>query len=220
MEISRKQKWFSLTLLSIIVPVSLLATFRLTGILKEPITISQTITLESKEWEIERPNQTTSIEEDIATSYADDALTATMLVRIGVYVDTSAFVSRFDYMDVTVAIDLATTVPSCFIESIYVVFWEDWPASKLDWLRTSFEFENLSLMNLIDGMKPYIRLTGINHPSNAQFKTEAVWTFLTPKNQSHHIKAAYEITYYDGTTYKKIVQPFLLNIIVGTEENE
>lgn len=43
-----------LTLLSVVVPVSLLVTFRLTGILPEPerpITIAETITLDTIKWE-------------------------------------------------------------------------------------------------------------------------------------------------------------------------
>ena len=74
-------KWASLALLSIIVPVSLLATFRLTGVLPEPPK-PETITVETVSWNMSRPSDFTTVDERVENVYADDVA----LVRLGIFI--------------------------------------------------------------------------------------------------------------------------------------
>jgi len=64
-----KQNWKALTLFSIIIVVSLLATFLLTRLLSEPIMIAETITLETVKWESERPYGTMHVGENVRGFY-------------------------------------------------------------------------------------------------------------------------------------------------------
>jgi hypothetical protein len=67
-----RRRWTSLALLSIMIPVGLLATFRLTGVLEEPPT-PEIITTETVKWSMQRPAETIfEIGETIENSYADN----------------------------------------------------------------------------------------------------------------------------------------------------
>lgn len=213
-----KRKWMSLTLLSIIVPMSLLATFRLTGILQGPVTISKTTTLETVKWEFQRPSQTVTLGDTLESSYTNDEISAAMHVILGSYIENTATID-YDAVSIAVVINSTTTNPNGFIENIYFVFSEDYRASKVELQETDFDIKNLSLVRKAEGIngkdsiKAFIKLTGVNHPNNVYLLATAFWKLLTPNIQTHQMEVVYELTYYNGTAYKKIIQPFQQKII-------
>jgi len=210
-----------LFILSIIIPVGLLTSFRLTGILEGPITISETITLETIRWEFQRPDNATAtyINDVVEASYNNDGLTANPRIYILYYVDRP-YGSYFDSLRMVFSINSTIINQDGFIESVYVVLNKD-QLCQIDWKETAFHFENLSLVERVEGYKSstkaYVGLTGANHSDSVYFSSEISWDLLTPNNQSHQIRVAYELTYYSGTAYKKIIQPFEL-VIVGSEK--
>lgn len=220
MERLRKRKCVSLTLLSIVVPMSLLATFRLTGILQGPMTISETTTLDAVQWEFERPNpypQGVPIDKKLDATYAADGLSTTLCLWIYDYVDS---VAGHDFIIMAMRVNSTATDFDVFIESVQVVSGKDSQPSTVDWVDTYFDFKNLSLVDLSHGRtngedykKAFVRLTGVNHPSKVYFSMRAVWFLLTPNIQTHQMELSYEVTYYNGTAYKKIIQPFQLKIV-------
>ena len=215
MEGLRKRKWVSLTLLSIVVPMSLLATFRLTGILQGPITISETITLEAVKWDFQRPSQTVTLDDELESSYISDEISAIMRVLMGKYSDDDpAFAS--DFVTIGVTTNLTVTNLNSFVESVYVVIRKD-RQSTVDWTETELYFENLSLVERVEGYRwitqTYIRFSDLNHSNSVYLSAAFFWSLLTPNDQTHELEVSYELTYYNGTAYKKIVQPFQLEII-------
>lgn len=219
MEGLRKRKWVSLTLLSIVVPMSLLATFRLTGILQGPITISETTTLEALKWEFQRPSQTVTIDDELESSYSSEELSATLHIVAALYVENTATID-YDAVFMVVVINSTATSPNAFIENVYVAFHENYERSRVNWDGTEFYFDNLSLVERAeagisrkDYAKAHIRLAGVNHPNNVYLSAIAIWKLRSPNTQTHQIEVVYELTYYNGTAYNKIIQQFQLKIL-------
>jgi hypothetical protein len=193
-----------------------LTTFKLTGILQEPST-PENITLETIKWELERPNQFIYIDEKLKATYTSDEISSTFHVIIGAYDENSVAYLGADYVDMAVRMNSTITNPNGFIESVRIVLRKGSQPSLVDWLLTYLNFTNLSVIDLAHGGKnyqdAYIQLAGVNHTDRIYFSATAVWSLLTPNNQTHQMEAVYELTYYNGTVYKKIIQPFQLKIV-------
>ena len=208
----------ALFVLSIAVPVGVLVSLRLTSVLQEPIIISETITLETIEWKFQRPNQYVVIMDKLNVTYTVDDFSANMHVLVVDFANNSQFSDDNDFLRMIMFINSTIPNQDGFVESVYVVFNKD-QSSKIDWIGTEFYFENLSLAERIDGyksnMEAYVKLNGMNHPDRIYFRATAEWSLLTPKNQPHQLELLYELTYFNGTVYKKVVQPFQLRIFGG-----
>lgn len=210
----------ALFILSIVVPVSLLTTLRLTGILQKTTAVTETNTLELVKWEFQRPTQTVDILKKVDATFTNDELSANMYTLILSYSNNSQFGDDNDYLRMAMVINTTATNRKVSVENIYVVFHEDSQPSLVDWLETSFKFENLTLASVSSGWTreedykaAYVRLTGANHPNKICISALVEWSFLTLKTKTHEMEVAFELTYYNGTVYKKIIQPFQLEIL-------
>jgi hypothetical protein len=220
-KLRNKKRVLIFSVLSIVLPMSLLATFRLTGILQQPVTISETTTLEAVKWDFKRPDQSVKIGDRLEVLYTNAGLSANIYVLMEHYHESGAPDDN-DYLRMVTAINLIATNQSFFIESVHVGFSKDSQSSLVDWLRTYFSFENLSLLGVSDGWtfeerykEAYVELAGVNHANSIYFGATAEWSLPTPNTQSHQMEVAYEITYYNGTAYNKVVQLFQLKIVGG-----
>ena len=219
MKRSNKRSLKAVFILSIVVLVSLLATLRFAGILQEPV--RDNITLEIIEWEIKRPNQTVTLEDALKSSYSNSEMSTMMCVMIGTYSnDDPAFAS--DFVTIEVITNATTTTINSFVDSVYIVLHKDCQ-STVDWISTEFYFENLSLIDQAQGYiqntKAYISLKSLNHSNEVYLSAAAQWLLFTPNNQSHQLDVFFELTFHNGTSYKKVIQPFQLEIL-GDKENE
>lgn len=213
------REWLSVVLLSIIIPVGSLTTFRLTGILQGPTTVSETTTLEAVRWEFQRPGHYTYIDDWLGDEYVEDGLSARFRMVFGIYEENSSVRYGADYITLGINISSTTTKPGVSIESVCVVFHRDSQSSLVDWINTYFIFQNLSLQDVSSGRttqenynEAYVRLTGLSHPEGICFWATAEWSLITPNTQTHQMEVTYELIYYNGTAYKKIVQLFQLNV--------
>jgi hypothetical protein len=204
-----------------VVPVSLLATFRLTGIIKEPIMISKTITLDVVEWEFTRPlhDQFISINESVNTVYDSNDIKVNYRVFIAEYVPGSwEWIPPGPYLDMAIEINSSVANAVGFIEKIHVTF-KNFQPSNVILLRTFLDPVNLSLIDVMDGSfgeEGRIFLAGVNHPLETYFSAALFhWFLLTQNTQESQMEVMFEITYYDGTVYSKVIQPFRLRIMGG-----
>ena len=209
-----KHKLVLLAILGIILLLGLLATY----ILQE-LAQPQAVTLEIIEWEIKRPNQTVTLEDALKSLYSNSEMSTMMCVEIGTYSnDDPAFASDFVIMEMTA--NLTVTTPNGFVESIYIILHKD-NQSRIDWVNTLFDFENLSLHRVQQGFlrvnEAYLELMGLNQPSNVHARAPAIWWLPTPSKHSHQLETTFEFTYFNGTAHKKVIQPFQLRLI-GKEE--
>jgi hypothetical protein len=213
----RKVEWnrktVSVVLLAVVLPISLVVVLQLTD---RGIMIAENTTLDSVEWTFQRPNESVDILDKLNTTYASDGFSADMYVLIIRYENNSMFVGDYDYLRISIAINAATSNPNSYIESVYVVVQKD-NESALGWVRLQLHLENLSLVASADAArwrtKAYIKLAGANHTGSVYAKAIAEWSLITPSTQSHQMEVAFEITYYNGTAYNRVVQPFQLNIV-------
>jgi hypothetical protein len=213
----RKVEWnrktVSVVLLAVVLPISLVVVLQLTD---RGIVIAENTTLDPVEWTFQRPNEPVDILDKLNTTYASDGFSADMYVLIIRYENNSMFIGDYDYLRISIAINAATSNPNSYIESVYVVVQKD-NESALGWVRLQLHLENLSLVASADAArwrtKAYIKLAGANHTGSVYTKATAEWSLITSNTQSHQMETAYEIVYYNGTAYNKVVQPFQLNII-------
>lgn len=223
MKVVNGNNWKALFLLSIVVPVGLLVGFKLTGLLGEPAKITETITLEPVTREFERPNQDVHLNYSLESSYSNNEILAKMCLLIGGYHEDDPLLS--DHITIRVKMNLTGADPNFSIENVYLIFRDIYQGSSLYFLRTDVNFQsaNLSLVKIVDGIngenntKASISLAGLNHPNDVYLQWNAIWSLHSLNTQDHELNATYEVTYYNGTAYNKIVQPFNVQINGGTE---
>jgi hypothetical protein len=87
---AQKKKMASLTLLSIMLPISLLATFRLTGVIQEPPT-PQIITVETVSWNMSRPSNYIILDVLGRNHYSDDIVSVNFSINIVTYHENEEF---------------------------------------------------------------------------------------------------------------------------------
>ena len=208
----------ALFVLSIVVPVSLLTTLRFVGVIREP-SVTEVMTLDTVKWSHVRPSDSLHFYDQVGAPYFDNGISADVHVLV-IYYSESHSRSDDDYLRMLIVVNSTVTNLNGFIESVYVVFHKDLQPSFVDWIQTSLEFSNLSLVGLASGRtseqgskEAYVRLADDNRSTGAFFKGIAEWSLLTPNTQTHQIEATCEITYYDGAAHRKIARPFQLEIL-------
>lgn len=218
-----RQKWKTFTLLSIIIPVSLLVSLRLAGILSEPegpITIAETTTLQTVKWKSERPYSHLNIRENARGLYKKE-IKLSQEILIDDYHTESWGYDGSDYVVLT--INATATLQTGFVNSANITFREDSENSEIRffevqaWPKFYSHAENLSIIDYAhhlpgSGLKAFMELTGVNRPKSVHFDGIVHWVLSSSKNETHSMEIATELVYYNGTVYKKIVQPFQLQI--------
>jgi hypothetical protein len=204
------REWKALLVLSIVVPVGLLVTFRLTGVLKEPAKI-ENITLETVEYTFARPDRDVTIDERLDSMHSDVEVSANTFVLMGHYGESDPASSYSDW--VTIRIEAGITLKgSGFVQGFEAVLNPDSPQSEIDWLELHFALANLSRVRTAQGHSALVKLVGVNQPSTIHFTAVLTWYLYGPKNQSHQMEVVCETTYFNGTVYKRLVQPFRLTL--------
>lgn len=219
MKMIKRLEWNKKTASAFVVTAALIIVL-VVALNPREITIAENITLDPVEWTFQRPhpNQYMIIGDRLEPSYSNDELSATFLMWLSDYLPRVGSLN-YDALWVRLDINATATNPNGFIESVHIAAYKD-QESKVGWQETDLYLENLSLVAQADGYRwdtqAYIKLAGVNHTSRVYATTTTLWKLLTPNTQSHQLEVAYEITYYNGTAYNKVVQPFQLNI-VGSE---
>lgn len=222
-KLTLRQRWKPLTLLSIIVPVSLLVSLRLTGILsgpEQPITIAETITLETVKWESERSYGHIDIRENVRGLYEKE-IKLSQEISIEHYIAKGWGWEGLDYF--TLVINLTADLQAGFVNNVNITFREDYENSMIEffevqaWPEFYSRAENLSIVDYEHflwkkGLKAFMELVGENRPKSVHFDGIVHWVLSSSKNETHSMEIALELVYYNGTTYKKVVQPFQLKI--------
>jgi len=223
------RSWKLGLLLSIIIPVGLLMAFRLTGILREPLTISseisETITLDPVHWHFERPCGYLNLNESVEARYTDEVSTY-QKINIGGFTYKDSYYGGSDSLFLTP--NITAQVEKGFITDLHVGFNDSYERSQIDFHEIEYKVKlsNLALTNYsdVDWFHPYprsdffINLAGVNFPKNISFYTPVDWALYSPYNQTHQLEITSEITYYNDSVLKKIIQPFMLEI--GPDNND
>lgn len=208
----------ALLVLSIVLPVGLLATLRMTGVLSDSVQISETITLKAVRWEFQRPAsaefKVVEINRELVAACTNASLKISLSLSLYEYVHS---VSGDDYLLMGLAGNATLAGPNGFLKGVDVAFGKDLRPSTIDWQETHLDLKNLFLESSSDGLtngetysKAFLQLTGVNHPNEVYFSGKVAWFLLTQATENHEIELTCEITYSDGSAHRKLTQPFQL----------
>lgn len=215
MKNSRK-RWVSITLLSIVIPVGLLVTFRLTGVLQEPLT-PEIVGVEAVSWNVTRPTEHNVISEKATNTYSIDSTYIEMNVAIYNYRENSASLPFGGNDGLSIGLTATANVSSDFVHSAVVRFSHSDDNAFLDINEDPdvIFLRNVELQRIVD-LRPesYIEVLGVNRPDYCQLEMILYWVFFDKNNVDHEITVTLEVTYFNGTAYRKAVLPIQLGVFV------
>lgn len=217
------REWKAILILSIVAPVALLATFRITGILEGPATIAETITLDVAGWEFERPSCIVHFGEGIESSYLGD-VSINQTVFVDDYWPDAGEYGGSPILET--GLNLTADLAKGYVENVNITFYDDYLNSfvcvpNLSWKgQTSTVWDNLTITSYMEDLKgiagvekAFVNLKGDNQPRRVYLCIWPKWILRSPHNQTQQLNVNVELTYFNGTAYKKVVQPFQLKLI-------
>lgn len=220
MELSVKQKWLGVALLAVVVPVGLLATLRLTGILTEPQT-PETITVEAVNWSMDRPYKyvvfsvNTGWGNVVETNYADETVLVDICVYHSIFLveyGSSPFFGRDGFV---FRVWVNTTALKGFVSSIMVQFQTDNQSDK-EISEGFFELYNATVTSAkywtTNSSKPVFVETEVSD-SSASLKLMLEWVLSDDRERAHQAFVTAEILYFNGTSYRKIILPLQFDVM-------
>jgi len=212
-----KRKSSSVILLSVLIPVSLLATFRIAGIIPEP-PIPQTITVETVSWNMSRPDHSKGINTWVNNSYSD--VSGHLVFGVCAIIYTENHQERGDTLEFRVSLEANTS--DGFIRSVIIRFSEIDTQAYLDIMEDPdppwIELQNLSVKTIRDSRvtsEPYIEAIVLNQPKQALLSMVVFWQFGERNNMDHWVTLTAEITYFNGAEHQKVVIPIRLGVLTS-----
>lgn len=220
------REWSAVFILSIVVPVGLLTTFRLTGIVQEPATITETITLEPARWESEPILYNIDIWDVLETTYNNSEISLAQSILVEDYSDE---VLAFDGSNtLTVCANTTATATNGYIYEVYWSFREDYENSRVDLLwgeKWRVKLGNLSLISYVHWLngdaKAFFDAGNANGSSSVYLWFPGIhWVLrsINSRNETRLLEITCEVTYFNGSTFKKIVQPF--HLVISPDDND
>jgi hypothetical protein len=218
LEIPNFKSWKTAFLLSILIPVTLIAVFK-----KEPLTISETISLSPMEWMFQRPypEEGIGICHWLNATHDDSEISFAISLEIVQFITGNmTWIPPGDSIGFVLFVNTSVDSGSR-LQYIEIMFRNDSQPSYV-WIReTSLRLTNLTLTYLRETYdirefdKNRLILTGISNSNMVGFKATGEWFLndISPDAKDHTLEIAFELAYYNGTAYKKFVQPFHLTIL-------
>lgn len=230
MEKSRR-KWVILTAtIAIIVPLSLVM-LSLNGFFSQ-LPTPEGITAETVTWEIERPSVLLAIHQVAENIYTNEEASLNLTVYVDGYDEEDWMYGSDDTF--TLSVSVSAKVGNGFVKNVNITFYNDTQPSQVEWVNWyelngqahyRGQFENLSVADYSQYreseqyMKASTNLEGVNKPSVVYFNSYLFWILRTANDKSHQITVASEITYYNGTAYKRVVLPMMLRVIADAGDS-
>jgi hypothetical protein len=223
--------WKAVLLLSVVVPMSLIVSFKLSGFAGKSLAIAETVTLEPAQWEFERPrlsidfNDTAHEHSYILRAYPGD-ICLSQVMSISVFTDASMY---DDSPLLGVFLTLNGSVEGGYVENINITYTDDYTLSHIildgldkggtveDWAF----WQNLTLARALYGgsgvEKGFVSLDRVGYPDDVRLGLGSGWLMESPNNQTQQLTINVEVTYFNGTLYKKIVQPFQIRLFADDD---
>jgi len=213
-----RRKWvISAAILAVIVPVSLVV-LSLNGFFSHQPLVEEVVA-ETVAWEIERPSELLSVNQVTENIYENEEAFSNLTVHIYNYCEEDWEYGSCDTLGMGVSVD--ANVEAGFVENVNVTFYDDIQPSKVYWFELEERgwFDNLSVVDYShcraseEHVEASVYMNGVNQPRHTHFKASLTWKLKTANNESHQITVSSEITYYNGTAYRKVVLPIFLRVI-------
>lgn len=218
MAVPTSRKWIALSLMAVVLPISLLATLRITGILPEP-PIPETITKETISWEWDRPSDDVALfrNEELRSLYRTDVSS----IDIGILhcdYNEQCGASPFNGRDgVSFHVYANASVIQGVIHSLKVIFRPRdsnsfivvsnshyaWPA-KYNTTITSMKLWS-------DSTSPaHVKAKATGSPCGVEILT--FWVFKDQELENHQLNVTLKANYYNGTANLEVNLPIQLNM--------
>jgi hypothetical protein len=218
MTLPSSRKWLSLAVLAIIIPIGVLTTFKLTGIIPEPQTIAKTIEAETITWNMTRPSEVKTFHDLAVENFYSDTIAS---ISLGVHVDHYLENSEDLGDSLWVTINSTMQVQKGFIYSVCIRFSQTDDNAFLSihkippWPKTY----NLNIADLVtlgsNTQRAYASAIYVDQPEKSSLEIMVSWHFLDPNNMSHWITASLETVYFNGTAYRKVIMPIQLGVLAA-----
>lgn len=211
-----KRKWIAFTLIAVILPISLLTTLKLTGVIPESQT-PETITMETINWEMERLTYTVEIGEKIKNNYTADKTAIEMGVQIHAYREEASSSPFFGNDGISFSVFVNIT-QGHILSSMIKYYPLDLNTTVLidisDWALVLCN-ATVTEMNIVgtNSSEAYVAIKVPNSP--CRIESLAHWIFSDKKVETHQLHIEVEVTYFNGSIYKKIVTPIHLKVWVS-----
>jgi len=217
------RNWKTAWILSVILPISLLATFRFTGTISGPVEISETVIAETASLNITRPEKYRIFNELIENLHVDAVVSINFSLIVGSYHENEPGYPSDGKDDVSVGAIMHSNVNTGFIYSAKILF------SKVD-INAALRIPRFSGMPLgsiklgnlkaekiqyrsTDEQGVYIEAMGIGQPRNCTLEICVFWVFLDENNVKHETIATLELVHFNGVHYRKVVIPIRLEVV-------
>lgn len=218
-----RYKWFSLMILFSVIPMGLLFTFRSTGVLSNPSVVAETNVLQNAELDLERPDTSIHILRAISNEYGDELLFLNTSCLVDLYVAGDIFGSDA----VALGVHVFASLQKGYAVSVNISYYEHYQSS---WIRidrpgniSGNNFGNLELSNYaedlsVNDLKANVQFAGVKEPDIINLTLWGVnWELESSYDHSHLLETRIELIYFNGTTFRRIAQPFTIRI--GPDDN-
>lgn len=214
------KNWKAFLLLSIVLPIGLFTTFRFTGVLHAPLTVSQTITAETVTWNMSRPTKNLAVDVQVKNSFENNGILASSNVHVVKYYedDSGPPAGGNDYLKLMINAEM--NVSNGYIHSVVLNFSRGETSALL---RSFYEPDYDQFKNLDPKGVPLSELGrndaylfyGLNWPNYCLLKIYWAWIFLDSNSVNHAAEITIEIVYYDGNTFREVLMPTKLEVLLS-----
>lgn len=208
-------KWFTASAIAILLPITLLAAFKLTGIINEPQT-PETIMQDPVIWNMERPSHTENVDYKIEKPYADEGMSMVLNLLIASYDENASRFYNKDYFTILVGfnatapqvslISVTHYVQPCEKSSTVILRDSNWRKVNMDVINTRYSGT--------ENEKAYstAKVTGLT----CCWEIEVYWIFDDENICTHQLNITSEILYLAISGYKNVVSTFILEVLPDT----
>ena len=213
------RSWKVALFLVVIVPVGLLATFRLTGVLHEPLT-PETITVDAVSWNMNRPAEYVILNEIVRNSYVDGAASANLSFIAWTYCEDELSYPYYNKDHIKSGIIATVNVSEGFVYSVIVRFSMSDVYAFLDIIEDPdfVKLDNLvkkEISNNINSCEALLKTVAVNEASYCSLEIWVFWIFLDQNSADHLVTVDLEVTYFNGSVYKRVIVPIMLEVVIG-----
>lgn len=210
------RKWKLLMLMSIVVPMSLLVSLRLTGVLKETTIEVEEITLEPVTLNFSRLSETLErLNKSAQSKWTKEGTSVTMGIHICSYLE-GALAPFYGHDGLTFKAFANATSRQGYFTSMSIGFHllDNNSMVLLDTNPWSLEVLKVSIARLMyfgtNETDAYIEADVLN--ASCSIRDQIFWVLLDEHNQSHELQITMELMHVNGTAAKIITVPIVVKM--------
>lgn len=215
MALPYSRKWMAVALLAIIIPVSLLTTFKIAGIVREPL-VPEIVNVGAVVWNVTRPESFTYINGVVENHYDDGLSKVNMCAFVIDYSEKSEVFGEHIWLTINATAQTQEGFINSMLIKLSVCDADNFLSIHLlsPWPKT----QNLKTDKMVtlgtENQDAYVYATEIGNPTNCYFEIIASWHFLDKRALDHWTTATLETTYFNGTAYRKVITPVKIGVLI------